>query len=86
MFSCEFCEVSKYTFLTEHLRWLVLFVSLYKKKGILFQSTISKSSYKSFVISTKNFISDVQQGSESSHKLNAITTSWQQNSFAEFEN
>ena len=25
MFSCEFCEISKNTFSTEHLRWLLLF-------------------------------------------------------------
>ena len=24
VFSCEFCEISKNTFFTEHLRWLLL--------------------------------------------------------------
>ena len=26
MFSCEFCEISKNTFFTEHLWWLLLFL------------------------------------------------------------
>ena len=29
LFSCEFCEIFKNTFLTEHLRWLLLNIILY---------------------------------------------------------
>ena len=28
MFSSEFCEIFKNTFFTEHLRWLLLYMSL----------------------------------------------------------
>ena len=27
MFSCEFCDISKNTFFTEHLRWLLLLIA-----------------------------------------------------------
>ena len=35
MFSCEFCESSKNTFFTEHLRWLLLFINKICKSEIL---------------------------------------------------
>ena len=35
VFPCEFCEVSKSTFSTEHLRWLLLFVEINSLKCIL---------------------------------------------------
>ena len=28
MFSCEFCEISKDTFFTEHLRWLLVRIQM----------------------------------------------------------
>ena len=34
MFSCKFCEISKNTFLTEHLRWLLLFFFDKRNKNI----------------------------------------------------
>ena len=30
VFSCEFCEISKNTFFTEHLRWLLLLLHFFK--------------------------------------------------------
>ena len=35
VFPCEFCEVSKSTFSTEHLRWLLLFMEINSLKCIL---------------------------------------------------
>ena len=29
MFSCEFCQISKNTFFTEHLRWLLLELNIF---------------------------------------------------------
>ena len=54
VFSCEFCEISKNTFLTQHLRWLVLnklfslhCFSIYPFFAQFFhEATISKSDRK----------------------------------------
>ena len=37
VFSCEVCKISKNTFLTEHLRWLLLNISLKLVPAIFYQ-------------------------------------------------
>ena len=42
MFSCEFCEISKNIFFTEHLRWLLLSLDSFDKlKPYDFERTAS---------------------------------------------
>ena len=42
MFSCEFCEISKNTFLTEHLRWLLPLLGIEIDKDLTFDTHIAK--------------------------------------------
>ena len=36
VFSCEFCEISKNTFFTEHLRWLLLDSDIFVHPSVTF--------------------------------------------------
>ena len=49
VFSCEFCEISKNTFFTEHLRWLLVFFFFYNIFFIF--TTFFLQKVKSFYLS-----------------------------------
>ena len=59
MFCSEFCEISKNTFFTEHLRWLLLWFILVTSVFVTWVSWFSRHKFK---LEAKDFIFHILQG------------------------
>ena len=50
VFSCEFCEISKNAFFTEHVWWLLLYLMYYTHHGVItFLNCVSKTTFSEVI-------------------------------------